>query len=366
MSSVAVLGAGNGGLATAADLARRKHRVTLWNRSSATIEEIVQLGGINYNGCFGQGFAAVAAATTNIEMALDGADVVLVCLPAPAHESVASELAPYLRPHQMVVLNPGGLFGSVAVARALRAGGYRDRLRIGETATLSYICRKDGPASIMVSSATVNLPFAALPGRNTADMMRELGDVLPTLQRAPTILAAGLASINTVLHPPGMILAAAWIESSSGDFAYYADTAVPSVARLMAAIDEERLAIARGWGIPAEPFLNIFADIGSTSREAAASGDFRQALEDSVPNRFIRAPSSLDSRYLHEDIPFGVVPLIDIGRAVDAPVAILEAILTIASTIAGRNYRQEGRTLARMGLAGSVESVLDALLVREP
>jgi opine dehydrogenase len=110
----------------------------------------------------------------------------------------------------------------------------------------------------------------------------------------------------------------------------------------------------------------MFAEIGSTSREAAASGDFRQALEDSVPNRFIRAPSSLDSRYLHEDIPFGVVPLADIGKAVGAKVAVLEAIITIASTIAARDYREEGRTLARMGLNGTVESVLDSLLTAEP
>jgi opine dehydrogenase len=340
--------------------------VTLWNRSAQTLEEIGRLGGINYDGCLGQGFATVAAVTTRIEMALDGADVVLVCLPAPAHESVAAAMAPYLRPRQIVVLNPGGLFGSVAVARALRTAGYRDRLRIGETATLSYICRKQGPASIMISSAAVNLPFAALPGRATADLMLELSDVLPTLQRSTTILAAGMASINTVLHPPGMILAAAWIERSGGDFAYYADTAVPSVARLMSAIDEERLAIARGWGIPVDPFLDAFAEIGSTSREAAASGDFRQALEDSVPNRSIRAPGSLDSRYLHEDIPFGVVPLLDMGKAVDAPVAVLEAIVTIASTIADRNYLQEGRTLARMGLDGTVDSVLNTLLIAEP
>lgn len=366
MSSVAVLGAGNGGLATAADLVRRKHRVTLWNRSSETIEEVDKLGGIQYSGCIGNGFAEITAATTSMEAAVDGADIVLICLPAPAHASVAAALAPYLRPHQIVVLNPGGIFGSLEVARALRGAGYRDRLSIGETATLSYICRKEGPASILVSSVAVNLPFAALPGCNTADLMHELDDVLPMLKGVPTILAAGLASINTVLHPPGMILAAAWIERSSGDFAYYADTAVPSVARLMAAIDEERLAIARAWGIPVEPFLDMFAEIGSTSREAAASGDFRQALEDSVPNRFIRAPSSLDSRYLHEDIPFGVVPLADIGKAVGAKVAVLEAIITIASTIAARDYREEGRTLARMGLNGTFELVLDSLLTAEP
>lgn len=367
MTRVAVLGAGNGGLASAADLVRRNHDVALWNRSATSVEEISRLGGVSFDGSLGDGFAPVSLATTRMEEAIDGAEVLLICLPAPAHASVADALAPHLRPAQTIVLNPGGLLGSLAVARQLRAAGYAEPLRIGETATLSYICRKKGPASITISSVATDLPFASLPGRDSADLVGRLSDVLPMLQPAPHILAAGLASINTVLHPPGMILGAAWIEHTSGNFAYYADTAVPSVARLMAAIEEERLAIARAWGIAVERFLDVFARIGSTSREAAAAGDFRMALEDSLPNRFIRAPQSLDDRYLHEDIPFGVVPLADLGRAVGVPTPVLDAIITIASTIAGREYRQDGRTLAAVGLGeASAQSVLETLISTEP
>lgn len=367
MTGVAVLGAGNGGLAAVADLVRRGHDVTLWNRSGANLDEIGQRGGVTYTGTLGDGFAPVRRVTTAMEEAVNGVDVVLVCLPAPAHEEVARALAPHLRPAHAVVLNPGGLLGSLAVAHHLRAAGYTDLLRIGETATLSYICRKDGPASVIISSLATDLPFASLPGRSSTDLAARLRDVLPMLRPEAHILAAGVASINTVLHPPGMILGAAWIEHTSGDFAYYADTAVPSVARLMAAIDRERLAVARAWGIPADPFLDIFARIGSTSREAAATGDFRMALEDSGPNRMIRAPRSLDDRYMHEDIPFGVVPLADLGRAVDIRTPVLDAIVAIASTITDRNYRQEGRTLAGIGLGGaSIESVLKTLIDVEP
>jgi opine dehydrogenase len=367
MTRVAVLGAGNGGLASVADLVQRNHHVALWNRSAEGLDAVRRLGGVSYEGSLGEGFAPVSLVTTRMEEAIDGAEVILICLPAPAHASVAHALAPHLRPGPTIVLNPGGLLGSVAVARGLRAAGYAKRIQIGETATLSYICRKNGPGSITISSVATDLPFASLPGRDSADLVRRLGDVLPMLQPAPHVLAAGLASINTVLHPPGMILGAAWIEHTSGDFAYYADTAVPSVARLMEAIEGERMAIARAWGIAVEPFLEVFARIGSTSREAASAGDFRMALEDSLPNRFIRAPQSLDDRYLHEDIPFGVVPLTDLGRPVGVPTPVLDAIVTIASTIAGRDYWQEGRTLAGMGLGdASADSVLEALVADEP
>jgi opine dehydrogenase len=131
---------------------------------------------------------------------------------------------------------------------------------------------------------------------------------------------------------------------------------------LLAALDAERLAVARAWRVDAEPFLDLFARIGSTSREAAAAGDFRQALLDSAPNRHIKAPPSLDHRYMHEDMPFGALPLAELGRAAGVATPNYDAVVTLASTITGRDYRAEGRTFARLGLRDlSVEQVLDLL-----
>lgn len=350
MTAIAVIGAGNGGLAAVADLWHRGHEVTLWNRGAGALEEIRTGGGVAYDAPFGSGFASLTTVTTRIEEAIDEAEVILVCLPAVAHAHVAGVIGPKLRSDQIIVLNPGGLLGSVAFARDLRTAGHGDWLNIGETGTLSYICRKTGPASIRITSVAVDLPFAALPGHETQELIRRLDDVLPSLKGEANILAAGISSINTVLHPPAMVLAAAWIEQTGGDFRYYADTAVTSVARLMEAIDRERLLIARAWGVNAEPFLEVFARIGSTSTAAAAAGDFGQALIDSEPNRDIRAPRSLDTRYLHEDIPFGIVPLADLGRAAGVATPVLDAIITITSTIAARDYHAEGRTLAGVGL----------------
>lgn len=367
MTAVAIVGAGNGGLAAVADLSRRGHESTLWNRGAAALEEIRERGGVGFSGSIGDGFAPVRTATTRMEEAVDGAEVILVCLPAPAHQHVADALAGHLSDDQVVVLNPGGLLGSLSFARALRESGHRGRIRIGETGTLTYICRKSGPASVHITSVAVDLPFAALPGHGTGALMEQLQAVLPNLKAEPNIIAVGISSINTVLHPPAMVLGAAWIEHTGGSFRYYADTAVPSVARLMEAIDQERLLIARAWGIRAEPFLQVFARIGSTSAAAAASGDFEQALVDSTPNRDIRAPESLDSRYLHEDIPFGIVPLADLGRAAGVETPVLDAIITITSTIARRSYRSEGRTLRGVGLGDeSQASVIDILERREP
>ncbi|MGH2591394.1 MAG: 2-dehydropantoate 2-reductase N-terminal domain-containing protein, partial [Actinomycetota bacterium] len=111
MSVVTILGAGNGGAAAAAELALGGHRVRLWNRSAATLKPFRDLGGVRFEGAIGNGIARAEALTTDLPEALEGAGVALVCLPATAHEHVASELA-RARAALPVVLNPGHTGGA--------------------------------------------------------------------------------------------------------------------------------------------------------------------------------------------------------------------------------------------------------------
>jgi len=361
VANILVLGGGNGGLAATVDLTLRGFDVSLWNRSPEVLESISNAAEIRYEGVFGDGAVPVPRMSTDLSDLVSGVDLLLVCLPATAHRALARGLAAHLRA-KPIILNPGGLLGSLVFVRDLRAAGHKGSVRIGETGTLTYICRKPDPASIRVMSVARDLPFAAFPGSDTKEFAAEVATILPNLSPAAHILAAGLTSINTVLHPPAMILAAAWIERTQGDFFYYYDTATPSVGRLMAKLDAERLAVAQAWSVETESFLSIFARIGSTSVAAAASGDFRRALEESEPNRSIRAPKSLDDRYMHEDIPFGLVPLAELGRLAGVSTPVLDAIIVIASTITGRDFRSEGRNLGRMGLEGlRVDQVLEML-----
>jgi opine dehydrogenase len=104
--------------------------------------------------------------------------------------------------------------------------------------------------------------------------------------------------------------------------------------------------------VDAEPFLRLFARIGATSREAAEAGDYRQALLDSTPNRYIKAPPNLEHRYMTEDMPFGLLPLAEVGRLASVPTPVLDAAVTIASVASGHDFRGTGRTLDRLGLQG--------------
>src|ERR1700681_4635397 len=100
-----------------------------------------------------------------------------------------------------------------------------------------------------------------------------------------------------------MLMNAGWLERTG--FLFYREGFTPAVGRVTAAVDAERMAVARALGIPAIPFLDMFYEAGLTTRAARDAGDIAHACEESAPNRMIEAPPRLDHRSIHEDVGYG-------------------------------------------------------------
>src|SRR5215472_13696239 len=60
IKSIAIIGAGDGGCAAAAQLAQRGFDIRLCGRSRATTEPLSATGGIEYEGVLGEGFAPLS------------------------------------------------------------------------------------------------------------------------------------------------------------------------------------------------------------------------------------------------------------------------------------------------------------------
>lgn len=354
MKTVAILGGGNGGFAAAAHLTEMGHRVHLYNRSAATIEGIQAAGGVQYEGVLGEGFAPLPVITSDLEEAIEGADLLMTCLPAIALEGLARQLAPLLTEPVPILLNPGSTGGALTFQHFLQQFGAPTRPAIGETNTLTYISRKREERVIYISSLVKNVRFATLEGPGAEALRQSALSIYESLVTVNSVLHTSLSNLNAILHPPGMVLSIAWIEHTGGDFSFYYDAATPGVARVIADIDRERMAIGSAWGLTLEPVPQIFAEIGSTSQAAGESGSYLRMLLESEPNKFIKAPSTPDHRYLHEDIPFGLVPMSELGRAVNVPTPVMDGLIVLASSVNQRDYRREGWTLRQMLSVGDV------------
>jgi opine dehydrogenase len=165
--------------------------------------------------------------------------------------------------------------------------------------------------------------------------------------------------VNMVLHPPGMILGAARIEATGGDFHFYGNGITSSVEAVMTRLDEERIAVARGFGVEVPSLAASMAVIGTAVEGAAREGRLGDAIRGGAANAAIKAPPRLDHRYLHEDIPFGLVPLVALGRIGGVSTPVADALIELAQAITGRAYREEGLDQRALGIAGAtVEEVV--------
>jgi opine dehydrogenase len=224
--------------------------------------------------------------------------------------------------------------------------------------TASHTSRMTGPATVAVFALT-HVSLGSFPSRHVDDCCERLHPLLPgRLQTLNSVLEADVLNVNAVLHPAGMVCNAGWIEATRGDFLFYGQGIGPAVARVIEAVEGERMALAEGLGVPTIPILQDLHRAGYTTAEAAGSGSMHDALRAGEALRTIRAPASLDHRYLHEDVGWGLVPWMGLAEAAGVPTPTIAALTVLAGLVTGVDYRRVGLTLDHMGLTGmTVEKI---------
>jgi opine dehydrogenase len=358
--SVAVLGAGNGGLALAAHLAHQGHRVALWNRSPARVAPVAARGGVRLAlPGLAATFAPIDVATTRMADALAGARVVLVAVPASGHADVARKCAPHLRDGQTVLLLPGRTGGALELRQVLRQAGCRSRVLLGEANTFPFAARAVGPAEAVVYGAKTELLAAALPAARTPELLAACRPLLPMLAAARSVLHTSLGNVGSILHPVITLLNARRIEAGEA-FDFYAEGVTPRVAAVLAAADAERLRVARAYGVPA---CSLCAWV------AAAYGHNADTLQAAVGGNpayvGIKAPHTLEHRYLLEDVPTGLVPLLELGAAAGLALPTLAGLIDLARLTLGGEPWPRQRTLDALGLAGLSPASIRAVVAGE-
>jgi opine dehydrogenase len=233
---IAVVGGGAGGAAAVAELVSAGHEVRLWSRTPETLAPFREQCGVAFDGIMGAGVAKPGLMTCDLAEAIDRADLILICVPTLAHKDVADALARN-RSSVPIVLNPGHTGGALEVRQAFIANACEPP-PIAEFSTLTYVARKYTPARVTITGKARSVRLAAMPGGERAVELAKL--LFPAARPVGDVLACDLANVNMVLHIPGAVLGAAWVEATGGDFTFYVQGMTGGVARVMRALDDER------------------------------------------------------------------------------------------------------------------------------
>ena len=331
--TVAIVGAGIGGVYLAADLGLIGCPLRLHDRDDAKLAGIRARGGIDVEG-ERTGFAAIERVTTDPAVAVDGADIIVIVTGGTHQEGAARDLGPHLRDGQLILLIQGNTGGSLVVRRALDQAGCRARVDIAEIDNYPYSCWRLGPVRIRPIVRKRWLQVAAFPGDRIAAVFARLSPLFPEAVAAPTIVSTGFMNANAMLHVANCVGNAGRIDNGEA-YKFYAQGVTPAVARLYRAINAERVAVAAALGASVPNLEDWFervygvrgADLGQTCRLLTTNSD--------GPYQATGTPKSWDHKYIAEDVPVGLMPMSALGKAAGVATPTIDAVIL---TVLGQEY----------------------------
>jgi opine dehydrogenase len=223
--------------------------------------------------------------------------------------------------------------------------GCTANVTVAEAETFIYASRSDGPAQARIFRLKEAVPIAAVPATRNETVRNAIRDAYPQFIDGVDVLNTGLNNMGAIFHPALTLLNAGWIEHTYGDYQFYIDGVTPSVARVLEALDRERVTVAAAVGIRARTSLEWLKLAYDTIGD-----DLHEAIHNQPGYYGIKAPATLHHRYIFEDVPMSLVPIASLGLRYGVSVRAMESIIRLASIIHRTDYWRRGRTVEKLGL----------------
>ena len=343
---VAILGTGAIGLGAAALLVERGHAPVLWTRSATPLPVQEASGALagRYD----------LRLEPDIARAIGGAGAVMLALPAYGHKAVLDAVLPHLAEGQAVILGGHLSFAGLYLAQRLAARGMRLPIILwGTTVTTG---RRLSPESLRIATIRAKVDVATLPAGDIGAGLA-LCEALFGERFVPRddLIAIALSNVNPQNHMAIALCNLTRMER--GEAWSQNENITDAVGRLIEALDAERLAVAAAFGAAVRTVRQHFhlsfhveeAPLGAMARAMVARGDRTMA------------PATLETRYVLEDVPFGLVPTARLGRLAGRPAVLHEAGIALLSALYGRDLAAANDLLPAIGFDGLSAGRLRAL-----
>ena len=344
---IAILGAGNAGCAVAADLTLKGHEVTLIKTSHSMHEDnfayLLKNNGKMTLTEFGEIKTANINKVTRDISEIKDAEIVVIYIQTNYHEPLIERIVPYLEDDQILLINPGYL----STAYVLK---HCNKNVIVAEAESSFI---DGrimePGVFRVGFRNVRNPIGIYPRARKEEAIAKLDKMDERFVYLDSVVEAALHNPNLVVHTVGSVMSIPRIEKSHGDFCMYHEAYSrdnPATWRILEALDEEKMNVLDRLGFPRMRYVDACKYRNSLDEDIDAKEVFLDYAE--MDTRAI-GPTKVDSRYISEDVPQGLVMLEAIGKSLNVETPITSGLISIASAALGRDLRLEGRTPDTLG-----------------
>ncbi len=333
---VTVVGGGAAGLALVATLAMRGVTARLCNRSTATVEAIAANKGIVVRRMDGAPeTVGVEEVSENIPATVDGSATVFIAVSGGTEEELLLGTLGALGDTSMIVLVSGRCGVALTCAEILQSSSLACYPLLVEL-SFPLIATSDAPGEVHIVGKKNWCPVAAESSRATRASVAVLRSLLPDVGEIVTPLWMGLHCIPGVIFPAIMICNASRLVRSE-DFAFYGEGVFADMGYLLEGMDSERIEIAKAVGVEPISAVEWFR------RSYGVEGrDIVGVLSNSRHYSARKAPKTLQHRFLLDNIPLCVVPLVMIARRMDVATPMLDSVIELGSALTGKDLRTSG------------------------
>ncbi|KAI1166207.1 putative NAD/NADP octopine/nopaline dehydrogenase [Nemania serpens] len=361
ITSVSIIGIGNCGSAFAVDLENRGIRVLLYAHPnhSTNANAIRSNGYLDSMGEVKGRFYPVVS--TSMHAALRFSTTVIIAVPSYAQNDILAELEKHDTSNHIIIAASGNFFTLVACNRIrarylleTSASPFGSRLLDGKRSEQGL--SSDSRHCVHVLGFKSVMPIASLPTDMNEDLRTDISGIFPKpLQWCNNVIEVAFYNFNGVLHPITAVMNAGWVEHTKGDFYFYRQGMTPSVTKIMQQIDNERIAIASHYGQATSCLKQMNTYYGLNH------GSLNEFAERSTLHSTMKVcPTSMQHRYLLEDLPYVLVPWYELGVKAGLESPFIRSLILWSSMINGTDYLGVGRNVKALGLENwSLDEIVD-------
>ena len=335
----AVLGAGSIGKGNSVYLASSGCDVTLWDRKEDRLSPI--RNGITASGQR-EGLFRIPV-TRELPEALQNADLILVCTIASGHRPVAEAMKGHL-PEGADIIVTNCCWGAVEFRQILGEEADRKHVRISETAGQLILCSSPSPDAVFLKTIKKEVFLACTDPRETDAVLERIAPFYPRFSKASSVLDTSLNNTNMICHGPMALYSFSRLENGE-DYLLFRTAATRRVCSVMDKIDAERVRVMEKCGIPVLTNLEILNSFWPDKRDSVYD-----VLHMTKAYSVTKGPATAEHRFITEDMPFGLVPVVQLGKRFGVPTPSLETVVSALSLVMDTDYFSMGPDLSKLDL----------------
>jgi opine dehydrogenase len=330
-----IIGTGNTGHAMACYILSKGYETILYSKNEQKVK-IIKNNGIQVTGAI-EGCFNVSI-TSNICEAVTFGDCLIICTTAQGHQDVCRMIKPHVKQNQTIIIFNGN-WGALEFKNILSQRRKLKNLTIAETGAMMFICKSTTPGKVHIDKIKKTITLATLDKGRAIHLTNALGKVFPQFKPVNDVFETSLNNSNTIIHTPITLFNSARIDSGQ-DFLFYAEGASPQSIKYVETMDLERLELGYRLGIEITSTLEIINSFWVNKHE-----NLYDAIHQNESYKVVSGPKTLNHRFITEDIPYGLVPLSELGARFKIPTPSINAMINAFDQLIGVDFRALGPDL---------------------